>query len=65
MSVTKVAVTGGAGKAGGAVVADPRAAGLEAIDIDVVTSRAPTLLADLTDLGQALEACTGSRPLYI
>jgi nucleoside-diphosphate-sugar epimerase len=62
MSVTRVAVTGGAGKAGRAVVTDLRAAGLEALDIDVATSRspdAPTLLADLTDLGQALEALHG------
>jgi nucleoside-diphosphate-sugar epimerase len=62
MSVTRVAVTGGSGKAGRAVLADLRAAGIEGVDIDVATSRspdAPTLLADLTDLGQTVEALYG------
>lgn len=62
MSVDRVAVTGGAGKAGRAVLAELRAAGLEAVDVDVGTSAdpdAPTLLADLTDLGQAVEALYG------
>jgi nucleoside-diphosphate-sugar epimerase len=60
--VNRVAVTGGAGKAGRAVLADLRAAGIEAVDVDVTTSGdpdAPTLLADLTDLGQTLEALSG------
>ncbi|MGD2042008.1 MAG: NAD(P)-dependent oxidoreductase [Acidimicrobiia bacterium] len=58
----RVVVTGGAGKAGRAVLADLRAAGLEAVDVDVATSGnpdAPTLLADLTDLGQTTEALYG------
>jgi nucleoside-diphosphate-sugar epimerase len=62
MGVERIAVTGGTGKAGRAVLADLRSAGLEAVDVDVATSRspdAPTLLADLTDLGQALEALYG------
>ena len=63
MGIKKVAVTGGAGKAGRAVVADLQAAGLEVVNVDVAASRdpdAPTLMADLTDLGQTFEALNGS-----
>lgn len=62
MSVNKVAVTGGTGKAGRAVLADLEAAGIEAVNIDVTAGRdpdAPTLMADLTDLGATVEALYG------
>lgn len=62
MSATRVAVTGGAGKAGRAVLADLSAAGFEVMDVDMATSGDPdasSLLADLTDLGQTVEALYG------
>lgn len=62
MSVKRVAVTGGAGKAGRAVLSHLLEAGLEVVDVDIATSGdpdAPTLLADLTDLSQAIEAIYG------
>lgn len=62
MSTDRVVVTGGSGKAGTAVVAELRGQGLEVVDVDIVTSGhpgEPTLLADLTDLGETLEALSG------
>lgn len=62
MSIDNVVVTGGSGKAGRAVVEDLRSAGLQVRDVDVATSRhpdQPTLIADLTDLGQTFEALDG------
>jgi len=62
MRVERVAVTGGSGKAGRAVLEDLRARGLEAVDIDIATSAhpdEPTLLADLTGLGPTIEALSG------
>ncbi len=62
MELERVAVTGGSGKAGRAVVADLGEAGIETVDIDVATSGhpdAPTLLADLTELGETTEALYG------
>lgn len=59
----RVVVTGGSGKAGRAVVADLRAHGYEVSDVDVAASRdpdAPTVVADLTDLGQAVEVLDGA-----
>lgn len=58
----RIAVTGGAGKAGVAVLADLRAAGYEVKSIDVAESKhpdEPTLVADLTDFGQTIESLSG------
>jgi nucleoside-diphosphate-sugar epimerase len=57
--MTLIAVTGGSGKAGRAVVAGLIADGLEVINIDVVPgpgADARYLRADLTDLGETIEA---------
>ncbi len=57
--MTRIAVTGGSGKAGRAVVADLVEHGYDVTNIDVVASRhpdEPTVIADLTDFGQTLEA---------
>src|SRR5919197_2999367 len=69
--MTKIAVTGGSGKAGRAVVRDLLEHGYEVLNIDVVPSGdssspdspAPFLIADLTDYGQALEALSGGERL--
>lgn len=58
-----VVVTGGSGKAGRACIADLSAHGYAVTDVDVATSRdpdAPTLIADLTDLGQTIEVMRGA-----
>ncbi len=58
-----VVVTGGSGKAGRAVVADLCAHGYEVLNVDVAAAPhpdAPTLIADLTDLGQTFEALQGA-----
>ncbi|KAB2865991.1 MAG: NAD(P)-dependent oxidoreductase [Anaerolineae bacterium] len=55
----KVVVTGGSGKAGRAVVRDLLEHGYEVLNVDVLPSVnpvAPFLRADLTDLGQTIEA---------
>jgi nucleoside-diphosphate-sugar epimerase len=65
--VTRIAVTGGSGKAGRVVVRDLAARGHEVLNIDRVPSpesktpdsEVPYLAADVTDLGQALEALAG------
>jgi nucleoside-diphosphate-sugar epimerase len=67
----KVAVTGGSGKAGRAIVRDLLEHGHEVLNIDRVPSAesnspdspAPFLAADLTDFGQALEALSGGERL--
>ena len=69
--MTKIAVTGGSGKAGRAVVKDLLEHGHEVLNIDVVPSSdssspdspAPFLIADLTEYGQALEALSGGERL--
>ncbi len=69
--MTKIAVTGGSGKAGRAVVRDLLEHGHEVLNVDVVASAdscspdspAPLLLADLTDFGQTLEALSGGERL--
>ncbi len=58
-----VVVTGGSGKAGRACVDDLRQYGYRVIDVDVAASRdpdAPTVIADLTDLGQTIEVLGGA-----
>lgn len=62
MTISRVVVTGGSGKAGIAVVRDLRSQGFEVVDIDIATSSNPddaTLVVDLTDLGQTIEALSG------
>jgi nucleoside-diphosphate-sugar epimerase len=67
----KVAVTGGSGKAGRAVVRDLLEHGYEILNVDVrpsaesssPNSPAPFLAADLTDFGQTLEAISGGDRL--
>jgi len=69
--MTKIAVTGGSGKAGRAIVRDLLEHGHEVLNIDRVPSPgsdspdspAPFLRADLTDFGQALEALNGGETL--
>jgi nucleoside-diphosphate-sugar epimerase len=69
--MTKIAVTGGSGKAGRAVVRDLLEHGHEVLNVDVVPSAdssspdspAPLLIADLTDFGQTLEALSGGERL--
>ena len=63
----KIAVTGGSGKAGRAVIRDLLDHGYDVVNIDVRPSAesnspdspAPFLAADVTELGQALESLTG------
>ncbi len=60
----KIAVTGGSGKAGRAVVRDLLEHGHAVLNVDLVPSRddaAPFLPADLTDYGQTLEALSGAE----
>lgn len=55
----RVVVTGGSGKAGRAVVADLGEHGYDVTSVDVAASLHPddpTLVADLTDLGQTIES---------
>jgi nucleoside-diphosphate-sugar epimerase len=71
--MTKIAVTGGSGKTGRAVVSDLRAQGHDVLNIDLGPSPEsyhypdgapiPFLRADLTDYGQALEALAGTEAL--
>jgi len=67
----KIAVTGGSGKAGRAIVRDLLEHGHEVLNVDRVPSSesfspdtpAPFLAADLTDFGQTLEAVGGGERL--
>ncbi|MGH2870382.1 MAG: NAD-dependent epimerase/dehydratase family protein, partial [Solirubrobacteraceae bacterium] len=69
--MTKIAVTGGSGKAGRVVVRDLVEHGHEVLNIDLVPSPEsyspeapiPFLRADVTDFGQALEALSGGDTL--
>jgi nucleoside-diphosphate-sugar epimerase len=69
--MTKIAVTGGSGKAGRAVVRHLLEQGHQVLNVDRVPSAessspdspAPFLYADLTDYGQTLEAISGSDRL--
>jgi nucleoside-diphosphate-sugar epimerase len=66
--MSKIAVTGGSGKAGRAVVRDLLERGHDVLNIDRAPSAesstpdspAPFLYADLTDFGQTLEALSGA-----
>jgi nucleoside-diphosphate-sugar epimerase len=69
--MTRIAVTGGSGKAGRIVVRDLAEHGHEVLNIDLVPSPEsyspeapiPFLRADVTDFGQALEALSGGDTL--
>ena len=69
--MTKIAVTGGSGKAGRVVVRDLYQRGHQVLNIDLVPSpesshpedAIPFLRADVTDFGQALEALSGGDTL--
>jgi nucleoside-diphosphate-sugar epimerase len=69
--VTRIAVTGGSGKAGRSVVRDLLENGHQVLNIDRVPSPdsyapdspVPFLPADLTDFGQTLEALSGAETL--
>jgi nucleoside-diphosphate-sugar epimerase len=71
VTVTKIAVTGGSGKAGRPVLRDLVERGHEVLNIDKVPSPEsyapdgpiPFLAADVTDFGQALEALKGGEAL--
>lgn len=59
----RIAVTGGTGKLGRAVVAELRDSGDEVINLDIAATR-PDLKIDLTDYGQTLEALTSIDDRY-
>jgi nucleoside-diphosphate-sugar epimerase len=69
--LTRIAVTGGSGKAGRAVVRDLLENGHEVLNIDRVPSRessgpdspAPYLPTDVTDFGQTFEALSGGATM--
>jgi nucleoside-diphosphate-sugar epimerase len=69
--MARIAVTGGSGKAGRAVVRDLLEHGHQVLNVDLVPSpgpggpdaAAPFLPADLTDFGQTLEALAGAEAL--
>ena len=61
--MTRIAVTGGSGKLGRAVVADLTAHGNEVVNLDVAAPR-PALKIDLTDYGQTVEALTAIDDRY-
>lgn len=59
----KIVVTGGSGKAGRAVVAELGQRGHEVVNVDIAASLdpdAPTVVADLTDRGQAFDVLAGA-----
>lgn len=61
--IKRVVVTGGSGKAGRPVVAELRSAGYAVTDVDLAASPnpdEPSLVVDLANLGQAIEAMTGA-----
>lgn len=58
-----IVVTGGSGKAGKAVIEDLVRHDYQVTNVDIAASRnpdAPTLIADLTDLGQTIDSLSGS-----
>ena len=61
--MNKIIVTGGSGKAGRAVVTDLVEHGYSVTNVDTAASRdpdVPTLIADLTDLGQTMDSLQGA-----
>lgn len=65
-SMSKVIVTGGSGKAGRACVADLIAHGYDVLVIDQVVPsprQCASIIADLTDFGQTLDAISGGNGL--
>ncbi|MGC1210921.1 MAG: NAD(P)-dependent oxidoreductase [Micromonospora sp.] len=65
--MSRVVVTGGSGKLGGAVVAELLDHGYDVVNLDVVPPpepRCPFTRIDLTDQGQVLEAFTGIDERY-
>ncbi len=59
----RVVVTGGSGKAGRAVVSDLSRHGYDVVSVDIAASLHPddpTIVADLTDLGQTIESLRGA-----
>ena len=61
--MTRLVVTGGSGKAGRAVVRDLVDHGFDVLNVDVVpapSADAPFLRADLTELGETIEALRGA-----
>jgi nucleoside-diphosphate-sugar epimerase len=69
--MTKIAVTGGSGKAGRVVVRDLAERGHQVLNVDIVPSPEsyapdgpiPFVRADVTDFGQTLEALSGGETL--
>ncbi|MEA2146449.1 MAG: hypothetical protein QOG59_2036, partial [Solirubrobacteraceae bacterium] len=68
MTMTKIAVTGGSGKAGRAVVRDLLEAGHEVLNIDTALAGdsyrdtpTPYLPVDVTDYGQVFQALAGGE----
>ena len=65
MPMSRVVVTGGSGKLGGAVVADLIAHGWDVVNVDLIASHAsPFTRVDLTDFGQTFEALTSIDSRY-
>src|SRR4051812_18149784 len=60
----RIAVTGGTGKLGRAVVADLGEHGNEVINLDAAATGRPDLRVDLTDYGQTIEALTAIDDRY-
>ena len=63
MTMARIVVTGGSGKAGRATVDRLQTAGFDVVNVDLSASLhpdEPTLVADLSDYGQTIEALSGA-----
>ena len=63
MTMARIVVTGGSGKAGRATVDRLQTAGFDVVNVDISASLhpdEPTLVADLSDYGQTIEALSGA-----